>query len=250
MKLSELQKPREYLTKSLDELVTTVGAYLDELLIALTLALVGLLLARLARWLILRVGTELDHLTRMPPGVAAEWFGPLLDGTGAAHAHGIIHRDLKPENVIGRRDDGGSLAVKILDLGLVKFRAGAPLATGPMTADGLVMGTPAYMSPEQILGREVDHRTDIFALAVMLVESLTGRRPFQGETLADLLFAQQQTSYRLPGSSTQARAVGDLLQQCLAVDPRDRISSAATLRRSLIPLLRACPPQDFAIKAP
>lgn len=64
MKLSELQKPREYLANSLDELVRTVGAYLDELLIALTLALVGLLLARLSRWLILRVGTELDHLTQ------------------------------------------------------------------------------------------------------------------------------------------------------------------------------------------
>ena len=193
---------------------------------------------------------ELDRLTRMPPETAAEWFGPLLDGTAAAHAHGIIHRDLKPENVIGRRDDSGSLAVKILDLGLVKFRASEPLATGPMTADGLVMGTPAYMSPEQLLGREVDQRTDIFALAVMLIESLTGRRPFQGDTLADLLFAQQQASYRLPGSSTEARALGDLLQQCLAVNPRDRVSSAATLSDALLPLLRACPPQDFSIKAP
>ena len=193
---------------------------------------------------------ELDHLTRMPPRVAADWFGPLLDGTAAAHAHGIIHRDLKPENVIGRRDDAGSLAVKILDLGLVKFGAGAALATGPMTADGLVMGTPAYMSPEQLLGREVDHRTDIFAVAVMLIESLTGRRPFQGDTLADLLLAQQQTSYRLPGSSTPARALGDLLQQCLAADPRDRVSSAATLCGDLIPLLRACPPEDFIVDGP
>lgn len=192
--------------------------------------------------------TELEHLTRMPPAVVAEWFGPLLDGTAAAHAHGIIHRDLKPENVIGRRDDRGALAVKILDLGLVKFRAGEPLATGPMTADGLVMGTPAYMSPEQLLGREVDQRTDIFAVAVMLIESLTGRRPFQGDTLADLLFAQQQTSYRLPGSSRESRAVGDLLQQCLAVDPRDRVSSAATLRSTLIPLLGACQPQAFTIE--
>ena len=164
--------------------------------------------------------SELDQLSRLTPAVAAEWFGPLLDGTAAAHAHGIVHRDLKPENVIGRRDEACSLAVKILDLGLVKFRAGAPLSTDLMTADGLVMGTPAYMSPEQILGREVDHRTDIFALAVMLVESLTGRRPFQGDTLAELLAAQQQTSYRLPGSSAEAHALRDLLQQCLAADPR------------------------------
>jgi serine/threonine protein kinase len=190
---------------------------------------------------------ELDRLGRLPPEIAAEWFGPLLDGTAAAHAHGIIHRDLKPENVIGRRDESGSLVVKILDLGLVKFRAGEPLATGPMTADGLVMGTPAYMSPEQLLGREVDQRTDIFALTVMLIESLTGRRPFDGDTLADLLLAQQQTSYRLPGSSTQARSMDDLLQQCLARDPRNRVSSATTLRDTLIPLLRAWPADDVAV---
>ena len=193
---------------------------------------------------------ELDRLTRMPPALAAEWFGPLLDGAGAAHAHDIVHRDLKPENVIGRRDDSGVLAVKILDLGLVKFRGGESLATGTMTADGFVMGTPAYMSPEQILGREVDHRTDIFALAVMLAEALTGRRPFQGDTFADLLFAQRQTPYRLPGSSQPAQAVGDLLQQCLAADPGDRIASAATLRGELIPLLRECSAHDFTITGP
>ena len=188
---------------------------------------------------------ELERLGRMPPETAAEWFGPLLDGTAAAHAHGIIHRDLKPENVIGRRDDAGALVVKLLDLGLVKFRAGEPLATeGPMTADGLVMGTPAYMSPEQLLGREVDQRTDIFAVAVMVIEALTGRRPFQGDTLADLLFAQQQTSDRLPGSSTAGASPGRSLAACLAVDPRDRVSSAATLRDALIPLLRDCPPLD------
>jgi hypothetical protein len=193
---------------------------------------------------------ELDRLAPMAPGTAAEWFGPMLDGAAAAHAHGIVHRDLKPENVIGRRDDAGALAVKILDLGLVKFRSGGGLETGTMTTDGLVMGTPAYMSPEQILGRDVDQRTDIFALAVMLAEALTGQRPFQGGTIPDLLLAQRQHAYRLPGSSQQARAVGDLLRQCLAPDPRDRIASAATLRAGLIPLLGACSDHDFTIARP
>jgi hypothetical protein len=189
--------------------------------------------------------SELERSTRLPPAIAAEWFAPLLDGTAAAHAHGIIHRDLKPENVIGRRDEAGSLTVKILDLGLVKFGPGTSLATSPMTSDGLVMGTPAYMSPEQLLGREVDQRTDIFALAVMLIESLTGRRPFEGDSLAGLLFAQQQASYRLPASTARARAIADLLQRCLAVDPCDRISSAAALRADLIPLLQACQYDDI-----
>jgi len=188
---------------------------------------------------------EFERVTPMPPETAAEWFGPILDGAAAAHAHGIIHRDLKPENIIGRRHDSGPLIVKLLDLGLVKFRAGEPLATeGPMTAHGLVMGTPAYMSPEQLLGRDVDQRTDIFAVAVMLIEALTGRRPFHGDNYADLLFAVQDGSYRLPGSSPQARALGELLQRCLAVEPGDRVSSAAALRDALIPLLRDCPPLD------
>ena len=187
---------------------------------------------------------ELERVTHMPPATATEWFGPMLDGAAAAHAHGIVHRDLKPENIIGRRDDAGALAVKILDLGLVKFRSGEGGETGSMTADGLVMGTPAYMSPEQIMGREVDQRTDIFAIAVMLAEALTGQRPFAGDRLPDLL-AQRHQAYRLPGSSPPARAVGDLLQRCLAADPGDRPASAAALRAELVPLLNACSAGDF-----
>jgi serine/threonine-protein kinase len=95
------------------------------------------------------------------------------------------------------------------------------------------------MSPEQLLDREVDHRTDIYSLAVMLIESLTGRLPFQGDALTDILRAQQST-FRLPGSSPSARALEELLQHCLTINPTDRIASAATLRAHHIPLLRDC----------
>jgi hypothetical protein len=121
----------------------------------------------------LTLRAELERANAMTPVGAADWFDQVLAGVSAAHAAGIIHRDLKPENVMGRRDASGALTVKILDLGLVKLRTGDPPVSGSMTAEGMIMGTPGYMAPEQSLGREVDHRTDIYAIAIMLVEALT-----------------------------------------------------------------------------
>jgi hypothetical protein len=186
--------------------------------------------------------TELERRKSLPPAVAAEWFEPLLGGIAAAHAAGLVHRDLKPENVMGRRTASGTLAVKVLDLGLVKFQTLDSPANVSTTGQGVVMGTPGYMAPEQLLGREVDHRTDIFALAVMLLETLTGERPplNQGSTTPQ--------SALLPGSGTpgdpapQVRALEGLLRRCLAWHSRDRYPSIDALREELIPALRACPP--------
>src|SRR5262249_42329661 len=103
----------------------------------------------------------------------------------AAHEAGIIHRDIKPENVMIRNDG----MVKVLDFGLAKLVEPAPLETETetrklgLTRAGTVMGTVAYMSPEQARGKTVDTRTDIFSLGVMLYEMLTRRPPFTGETL-------------------------------------------------------------------
>jgi hypothetical protein len=167
----------------------------------------------------------LDRERSLPPAAAAEWFEPLLDGIAAAHARGIVHRDLKPENVMGHRGESGALAVKILDLGLVKLRAEEPQLSDTMTQEGVIMGTPDYMSPEQLLGREVDHRSDIFAIGIMLLEALTGEKAFPNEPPAT------------PGS-LQSPALRDLLRQCLAADPHDRPASAAVLASGLLPLLR------------
>ena len=162
----------------------------------------------------------------------------------AAHAEGIVHRDLKPENVVRRSQRSRSLAVKILDFGLAKFQPlemGAAVASS-LTAGGVILGTFGYMPPEQILGQAVDHRCDIFASGVMLVEMLTGRRPFHGESYGELMQAMLRGTYHLPGSSPEIRALDELLQRCLAKEPRDRFSSAEELRRELVPVLRACPP--------
>ena len=134
--------------------------------------------------------------------------------------------------------------MKILDFGLAKFRPLEMAATAPstLTAGGMLLGTAGYMAPEQLLGRDVDQRADIFAAGVILIEMLTGRRPFQGESYGELMHVMLHDVYHLPGSSPEIRALDELLQRCLAKEPQDRFSSAEALRGELIPALRACPP--------
>jgi eukaryotic-like serine/threonine-protein kinase len=182
------------------------------------------------------------------PG-AADWFGQILDGVAEAHDEGIIHRDLKPENVVRQRPEHGPAVVKILDFGIARVR---PIETAGdrLTETGTVLGTLGYMSPEQLLGREVDTRSDLFSVGVMVVEALTGRWPFQGATYGELLAAIVLEPYHLPGGSPQARALDQVLQRCLAKEPGDRFPTAAALRDALIPGLRECPPLPRTPAAP
>jgi len=181
---------------------------------------------------------ELERLKTMPPLEVASWFDQILDGLAAAHVQGIVHRDLKPENVMGRRNELNRLAVTILDFSLAKEAAADAFTTGTMTLEGAVMGTLGYMSPEQLLGQPVDHRTDIFAVGVMLAEALTGRRPFHGDTPLDVSRAVLHQTYHLPATSPGSLAVDAVLQRCLEKDPSSRFSSAEALRQTLIPTLR------------
>src|SRR5208282_130286 len=112
---------------------------------------------------------------------------PLAEALSAAHEKGIVHRDLKPANVMLT----GEGRVKVLDFGLAKeTRAAEPadatLSAAGHTEAGVVMGTPSYMSPEQVTGDVVDHRTDIFSLGILLYEMATGQRPYQGRSSAEL----------------------------------------------------------------
>jgi GAF domain-containing protein len=176
---------------------------------------------------------------RLAPRDAVAWFDPLLRGLAAAHGEGIVHRDLKPENVIGQRVGARALNVTILDFGLAKLHTTDLLASGTLTVHGAVMGTLGYMSPEQLLGDEVDHRTDIFAVGVMIVEALTGQRPFQGATPADISRAVLRETSHLQRETCEAAALDELVQRCLAKDRSNRLSSAEELRGGLIPMLRA-----------
>ncbi len=128
----------------------------------------------------------------LAPHKALDYAQQIASGLAAAHAKGIVHRDLKPENLFITHDE----RVKILDFGLAKLR---PQRNEPVdledetrkkiTDPGTVMGTVGYMSPEQVRGQEADHRADIFSFGMILHEMLSGRRPFTGASMADVMSA-------------------------------------------------------------
>jgi serine/threonine protein kinase len=161
----------------------------------------------------------------------------ICDALAAAHATGIVHRDLKPANVIV--DDTGAL--KVLDFGIAKLVSDNHPVTAdsntlaPLTADRTVVGTVGYMSPEQVHGRPVDARSDIFSLGVLLYEMLAGRRAFDGESAAGLLSAvlRDDPPPLRTISPTVPRSVERITARCLEKDPRQRYQTAADLKRAL-----------------
>ncbi len=167
----------------------------------------------------------------------------IAEALEAAHEQGIIHRDLKPANVKVRPDG----TVKVLDFGLAKamdavpggrdFGPADPLANSPtitspaMTMRGMILGTAAYMAPEQAKGKAVDKRADIWAFGVVLFEMLTGAPAFAGDSVSDILaevIKSEPGWSALPAQTPPA--VRRLLRRCLAKDPRQRIGDAATAR--------------------
>jgi eukaryotic-like serine/threonine-protein kinase len=132
---------------------------------------------------------RVEKLGRLTPAMMAPLMLQLLEGLGAAHVAGIIHRDLKPENVFLQRAKGGLDFVKIVDFGVSKFNQLSGGSAMSMTRTGAVVGTPYYMSPEQVKGaKTIDHRTDLYSAGVVLFECITGQLPFQADSFNELMF--------------------------------------------------------------
>lgn len=152
----------------------------------------------------------------------------------AAHAKGIAHRDLKPENIFLARDADGTVFPKLLDFGIAKL-LGEQQPHEHRTRTGAPMGTPAYMSPEQCRGRDVDHRTDIYAFGILTYQMLTGELPFDGEDYMEILLKQiseepDPPSTRHPGLPA---SVDHAVLWMLAKDPAKRPPNLVTAVRAL-----------------
>src|SRR5512143_1640586 len=169
----------------------------------------------------------------------------LTDAVSAAHRQGILHRDLKPENVMLTPDG----RLKVLDFGLAKLRFDTPdegdadrtmRETKSVTQDGRIVGTVAYMSPEQAQGLPVDHRSDIFTLGILLYEMATGERTVRGSTNLSVLSSILKDTPR-PASELRddiPKPLARMIQRALEKRPEDRYQSASDLRRDLEDLKR------------
>ena len=185
--------------------------------------------------------TELQNRRALAPEVAAEWFRQLLAGLKVAHEAGVVHRDLKPENVLVTPLENNAALIKILDFGLAKMRQLEGSETQSITMVGGVVGTVGYISPEQLGGVESDQRSDIFSVGVMVVEAITGRRPFAGHSYTELITSMLNQPFELPGDSPEIKVLNALLAKCLARNPADRFHTVAEMQSDLVNALKACP---------
>jgi serine/threonine protein kinase len=186
-------------------------------------------------------GAPLDQylkaLTRLEPVVVVSVLRPIAEALDALHGHGIVHRDVKPPNIYLAWESNDEVTPKLLDFGLVKMLADAPLHT----ASGVPMGTPYYMSPEQCRGEKVDARSDVYAFGVICYELLTGVTPFGGDTPAAVLVAHLVKE--VPRISAEFPALPATLDEpirhMLAKDPAGRPSSVGAALVELEEALRA-----------
>jgi serine/threonine-protein kinase len=184
------------------------------------------------------LAARIKRVGRLPLATAAQFAHQTAGALAAAHAAGIVHRDLKPDNifVVPAEDEEGRELIKILDFGIAKLSAEHPGGSGVKTRTGTVMGTPVYMSPEQCRGtKEVDHRTDVYALGIILYEMLCGQPPFVSTGYGELIHMHIGTPpvpprTHNPGIPAELEAV---VLKLLAKDAGQRYQSMGELQQAL-----------------
>ena len=209
----------------------------------------GKILYIIMRWV---DGPSLGTLLRPPrrpisAGDAARITRQVADALAYAHERGIVHRDIKPDNVL--LDQTGH--VLVTDFGIAKAAEEAKsAAAGPLTTEGMILGTPHYMSPEQAAGERLDGRSDIYSLGVVLYHILAGAPPFDGES-AQAILAKHLTAPPPPMRSHRRDVPADLvvvLDRMLAKDPARRFATAAEVSRALVAALPTAAHDE--VKAP
>jgi len=193
-------------------------------------------------------GASLAERMKLPPplelGEALDIFVQVARGLSAAHDKAIIHRDMKPENIF-LAEKHGRLVVKILDFGIAKV-SGAE-GSQSLTRTGSIFGTPHYMSPEQALGKSLDHRSDIYSVGVIMYEVFTGRVPFEAESFMGILTKHITSEPRRPTEVAPDRQIPDEIEQiimkAMAKDSADRYATMVDLQNDLISVLQMYAPQ-------
>jgi serine/threonine-protein kinase len=180
--------------------------------------------------------TLLTRNTRLNPARAGRLLGQLCEALQAAHTEGIVHRDLKPANLMVVDPDTPYEKIKVMDFGLAKLveSGGAPMYNKVSdTGADFAVGTPGYISPEQVKGEEMDHRSDLYSVGIILYELLTGRLPFKREETMDVLLAHATepppTFGDVGASGCVPVEIEAVVMSCLAKNPIDRPVSAMDL---------------------
>jgi serine/threonine-protein kinase len=173
----------------------------------------------------------------------------ICDGLAAAHAVGVIHRDLKPDNVIVVPTSDGAELVKLLDFGVAKLLNRDDEDIGFQTAAGSVIGTPAYMSPEQAGGMAIDHRSDIYSLGAIMYELFCGQAMFRGRSFGEYVRKHLTEMPVRPRATAGGKDLDErieaLILKCLEKEPSQRFAHIAELRDGLFALLGGEPPPTF-----